>query len=137
MQYARDGGDNRILGGVRVAFPAFARGQELRAVGAARSTRLRAELEGARRRIRIEVETAYEVWQRRLAAVRPFEAEASAGLDDSDALATRSFEVGQVGVAELLIIRRELLETRTAHLDALLEAALARIDLDASAGLLR
>jgi len=35
------------------------------------------------------------------------------------------------------LIRRELLDTRTQYLDALLEAALARIDLDANAGILR
>jgi hypothetical protein len=35
------------------------------------------------------------------------------------------------------LIRREILDTRFQYLDALLEAALARIDLDASAGVLR
>jgi outer membrane protein TolC len=52
-------------------------------------------------------------------------------------LTTRSFEVGQLGLPELLLIRREILDTRFQYLDALLEAALARIDLDASAGVLR
>ena len=36
-----------------------------------------------------------------------------------------------------VMIRREILETRFQYVDALLEAALARIDLDANAGLLR
>ena len=52
-------------------------------------------------------------------------------------LTTRSFEVGQLGLPELLLIRREILDTRSQYLDALLEAALARVDLDASAALLR
>jgi hypothetical protein len=38
---------------------------------------------------------------------------------------------------DLLLIRRETLDTRFQYLDALLEAALARIDLDSSAGVLR
>jgi hypothetical protein len=45
--------------------------------------------------------------------------------------------VGQLGLPELLLIRREILDTRFQYLDTLLEAALARIELDASAGLLR
>ena len=42
-----------------------------------------------------------------------------------------------LGLPELLVLRREILDTRFQYLDALLEAALARIDLDASAALLR
>ena len=38
---------------------------------------------------------------------------------------------------DLLLIRRAIFETRSEYLAALLEAALARIDLDASAGVLR
>jgi cobalt-zinc-cadmium efflux system outer membrane protein len=74
---------------------------------------------------------------RRIAAVRVLEADAIPGLDDNEQLSTRSFEVGQIGLPELLLIRREILDTRSQYLDALLEAALARTDLDASAGVLR
>jgi hypothetical protein len=42
-----------------------------------------------------------------------------------------------LGLPELLLIRRETLETRVQYLDALLDAALARIDLDANAGVLQ
>jgi hypothetical protein len=45
--------------------------------------------------------------------------------------------VGQLGLPELLLIRREILDTRSLYLDALLEAALARVELDASAAVLR
>ena len=71
------------------------------------------------------------------AAVRLLEAEAIPGLDENETLTTRSFDVGQIGLPELLLIRREILDTRFQYLDALLEAALARIDLDASAAILR
>jgi hypothetical protein len=52
-------------------------------------------------------------------------------------LTTRSFDAGQIGLPELLVIRREILDTRAHYLDALLEAALAHIDFESSAGLLR
>jgi len=47
------------------------------------------------------------------------------------------FDVGQLGLPELLLIRREILDIRFQYLDALLEAAIARVDVDASAVMLR
>jgi cobalt-zinc-cadmium efflux system outer membrane protein len=58
-------------------------------------------------------------------------------VNDSLALAARSYDAGQIGLPDLLVLRRELFDARLQHLDALLEAALARIGLDASAGVLR
>jgi outer membrane protein TolC len=49
----------------------------------------------------------------------------------------RSFEVGQIGLPDLLLIRRELLDTRAQYLTTLLEAALARVEIDAAAAVLR
>ncbi len=81
--------------------------------------------------------SAIDAFNLRPAAVRVLEMEAIPGLDENETLTTRSFEVGQLGLPELLLIRREILETRFQYLDALFEAALAKIDLDASAGVLR
>ncbi len=137
MRYSREEGDHIVLGGLRVTLPMFSRGQEQRVVGSARAARLRTELDAARGRIQMEVRTAFEAYNRRLAAVQVLETDAIPGLDENEALTTRSFEVGQLGLPELLLIRREILDTRSQYLDALLEAALARIDLDASAAILR
>ena len=137
VRYAREEGDHIVLGGMTVTLPMFSKGQEQRAVGSARAARLRAELDAARSRVQIEVRAAFDAYNRRLAAVRILETDAIPGLDENERLTTRSFEVGQLGLPELLLIRREILDTRSQYLDALLEAALARIDLDASAGILR
>lgn len=137
VQYSREEGDQIILGGLTITLPTFANGQELRAVGAARAARLGADLAAARTRIQLEVRTAVEAWRERRAAVTFLETDALPGLDESDTLTTRSFDVGQISLTELLLIRREFLDTRFHHLDALLEAALARLDVDASAGILR
>ena len=120
-----------------VTLPMFSKGQEQRAVGSARAARLRAELDAARARVQLEVRAAFEAYDRRLAAVRVLEAEAIPGLDENEQLTTRSFEVGQLGLPDLLLIRRAIFDTRSEYLAALLEAALARIDLDASAAVLR
>ena len=137
VRYAREEGDQIVMGGMTITLPMFSRGQEQRAVGAARAARLRVELEAARSRVQLEVRAAFDSFTRRLAAVRVLEADAIPGLDENEQLTTRSFEVGQIGLPDLLLIRRETLDTRFQHLDALLEAALARIDLDASAAILR
>lgn len=137
VQYSREEGDQIVLGGLTITLPTFTNGQELRAVGAARATRLGADLDAARTRIQLEVRTAVEAWRERRAAVRLLETDALPGLDESDALTTRSFDVGQISLPDLLLIRREFLDTRFHHLDALLEAALARVDVDASAAILR
>lgn len=137
IRYSREEGDQILLGGMTVTLPMFSKGEEQRAIGSARAARLRAELDAARARVQVEVRAAFDAYNRRLTALRVLEADAIPGLDDNEQLTTRSFEVGQLGLPELLLIRREILDTRFQHLDALLEAALARIDLDASAAILR
>jgi cobalt-zinc-cadmium efflux system outer membrane protein len=137
VRYSHEEGDEIVLGGMTVTLPMFSKGQEQRALGSARAARLRAELDAARTRVQIEVRAAFDAYTRRLAAIRTLEADAIPGLDENEQLTTRSFEVGQLGLPDLLLIRRETLDTRFQYLDSLLEAALARIDLDASAGVLR
>jgi cobalt-zinc-cadmium efflux system outer membrane protein len=136
-RYSREEGDQILLGVFTVTLPVFSKGQALSAGGAARAARLRAELAAAKTRVSLEVRSAFDAYTRRLAAVRVLETDALPSLDENDALTTRSFDLGQIGLPELLVIRREILDTRSQHLDALLEAALARIDLDASASILR
>jgi hypothetical protein len=58
-------------------------------------------------------------------------------LKDNDALARRSYEVGQIGLGELLIVLRETAAVRAALLERLADAAEARIELAARAGVLR
>jgi cobalt-zinc-cadmium efflux system outer membrane protein len=137
LRYSREEGDQIVLGAMTLTVPMFSKGQEQRAVSTARASRLRAELSAARARVQQEVRSAFDAYNRRLAAVRVLETDAIAGMDENEQLTTRSFEVGQLGLPELLLIRREILDTRAQHLDALLEAALARTNLDASAAILR
>jgi cobalt-zinc-cadmium efflux system outer membrane protein len=136
-RYEREGDDQIVLGGFTVSLPVFSKGQELRATGMARAARLRAELTAARTRTEIELKTAVASYERRLSAARVLETDALPSLDDNDTLTTRSFDVGQIGLPDVLLIRREALETRLQHLSLLLEAALARVDVDAAAGVLR
>jgi cobalt-zinc-cadmium efflux system outer membrane protein len=137
VRVSQESGDRILLGGLTVTLPVFSKGQDIQAIGAARAARLRASLDAAQTQVRIDVRTAFGAYQRRAAAVRILEADALPGLDENEALTTRSFDVGQLGLPDLLLIRGEIVATRFQYLDALLEAALARVDLDASVGILQ
>jgi cobalt-zinc-cadmium efflux system outer membrane protein len=136
VRYERDEGVNVLWGGLTLSLPLWSRGQEARGVGDARSTRLRAELEALRRTARLEVLSAYDA-SRLLRAARDELAVAAAGLEENEVLARRSYEVGQIGLADWLLVRRETVEARLLHLARRLEAAQAGIELRARAGALR
>ena len=55
---------------------------------------------------------------------------------ENESLARRSYEAGEMALAELLLVRGETLDTRREYLERLLEAALAAVDVEASAGAL-
>lgn len=136
-KYTRDEGDNIVQGGVKITLPVFSRGQELQATSTARAARLRTELESLRRTMRSEVKTAFEIEQFRKATVEEQQKTALPGLEENDELAKRSYEEGELGLAELIFIRRENLEARLLYANSLLEAALADLNLESKAGVLR
>ena len=94
----------------------------------------RARVGAARRGV--ELETALAVHDQRLAAVEELEANALPLLDENESLARRSYEAGEMGLGELLLVRRETLALRRDHLDRLREAAVAAVAVQASAGVL-
>jgi outer membrane protein, heavy metal efflux system len=136
VKFERDEGERVLWAGLTVTLPVFNRGQELEAVSDARAARIRGELEALRRAVRNQVTTAVESYRLRVQAAEELRSTLAA-LDDNEALARRSYEVGQIGLAELLLVRRETVETRLALLDRLLEAVEARAELESRAGVVR
>ena len=137
VRYGREEGADIALGALSVTLPLFAHGQEQRATGAARASRLRFELDAQRRVVRAQVRTAFDIYQHQVAAAEELEREVLPRLDENEALSRRSYEAGQLGLPELLIIRRETLDTRRVHQDRLLDAVLAGVELEAAAGVLQ
>jgi cobalt-zinc-cadmium efflux system outer membrane protein len=132
--FAREERADIVSGGVAISLPLFRRGQEEQAVGRARADSLRARAEALRRAAEAEVRGAFAVYQRRLQAVSELEDAALPAVEDNEALAQKSFEAGEINLGELLLIRREILETRLSHLDLLLSARLAAVELETKAG---
>ena len=133
VRYERDEGDRVWWAGLSITLPVFDRGQQLRAAAHARAERLRLEAEARKRLLQNQLQAALAVHELRLAAARELTANAGT-LSENEALARRSYEVGQIGLAELLLLRRETAEARREWLDSLLELAQARAELDSLAG---
>jgi cobalt-zinc-cadmium efflux system outer membrane protein len=135
--YEREEGADIPHAGVSVSLPVFARGQELRATGAARARRLRLVLEARRRAIEVEVRAAFDAYVRLAEGADLLERRALPLLDDNDALARRGYEAGELSLTDYLVIRRETIGARLEHVERALEAALAGVELAGQAGALR
>jgi outer membrane protein, heavy metal efflux system len=135
--YKRDQGDKVLQGAFSFTLPVFNRGQEVQAAGNARANRLRGELRASQQTVGVEIRTAFEVYQTQVSAAEELERNALPSLEDNETLALRSFEEGEIGLAELLLVRRETFEVRVAYTQRLLEAVVAGIELEASAGVLQ
>ena len=61
-RYKKDAGDNVYQGGVKITLPVFSRGQELRATGSARASRVRLEMEALQNAVQHEVSSAFETY---------------------------------------------------------------------------
>ena len=133
---AREEGAEIVTAGLVVTLPFHNKGQETVAVGTARAAAVRQALDTARTAAAAEVRGLHAALTQRLAAVQELERTALPALDDNESLAQKSFEAGEIDLGELLLIRREILETRLAWLERLLDAALARFELDSAAGAL-
>ena len=135
--YQRDQGANILLGGLSVTLPVFNSGQGLDATTAARARRITLEAQLVRSALEIRVRALWAAHGTQHVALAAFERDALPGLDDSESLARRSYEAGQISLAEWLLLRRELLDTRLSHVDLLFSVALAGTELDSAAGVLR
>jgi outer membrane protein, heavy metal efflux system len=137
FRYGRDEGDKIAKGELSLTLPVFSRGQDLRATGAARATRLRRDLQAGRMAVANEVTTAFDIQKSKSDTAEQLRKDAVQALDENETLALRSFEEGEINLLDLLVIRRDAFETRLLYLSQLLDMKLAAVDLEAKAGVLK
>lgn len=133
----QEGGDRAVIAGFTVTLPRFNSGQEQRASGQARAERLRVELDATRAAATTEVHALQEAYVIRRTAAAAFQQEALPMATENERLAQRSYEEGEMSLADLLVVRRELIDTRLEYLDRLLDAALTAVARDSAAGVLQ
>jgi outer membrane protein, heavy metal efflux system len=135
--YAREAADTIVLGGLTVNFPAFQRGQGTLAAGRARTTRVDLEREIARESALLELRTAHLAYTQRSELVAALARDALPAVVDNESLAQRSYDAGEMSLMDMLLIRRDALDTRTAVIERRLDAARSRVAVDLAAGVLR
>ena len=133
--------DNRqhtILGTLSMTLPIFDHAQGLSAQAEAKAKRATVELAAKKRQVDAELDTAAQVTEKRRAASDAFALEKDAPtFADNVKLAMRGYEAGETSLGEVLLVRRELIDTEGARLDRLLEIRSAEIDLHFVAGAVR
>jgi len=132
--YSKEEGDRVVLGGVGISLPVFNRGQELTAAANARLTRLHAERDALTRTMEAEVRGAVASFDALRAAAAEYQRTVLPLVEENERLALESYEVGQIGLGDLLLVRREALDARRAFIDQLIETRLAEVELRARAG---
>ncbi|WP_242335788.1 TolC family protein [Anaeromyxobacter sp. SG66] len=133
-RYSREEGADIVLGTLTFELPVFNRNQGGRGVASARVARAEAEVAAAERRVREEVRLAVSRLETAAEAAQAFEGEALAGAAANVTLATKAYDAGKIGVAELLLIRRGAVEARREHVEALAELAEAEAELARAMG---
>ncbi|OFW28385.1 MAG: hypothetical protein A3G76_08185 [Acidobacteria bacterium RIFCSPLOWO2_12_FULL_65_11] len=137
LRFEREEGHRAAAAGFSIGLPLFSKGQEQMATGLARASRAELERGVVVTELELRARSAQTVFQMRLAAAEPLQRDVLPGLEENERLARRSFEVGELSLPDLLVIRREFVDTRLQLVDALADAAIASIDLQAAAGVLR
>ncbi len=111
-----------------------ARGQGDAARARARARRATTTLELQTALARTEIDSARMTYEAHVAAVAILERDALPLSLENETSAAAAYKAGKLDLAELLLIRREVLDTRREHLDRLLDAALAATDLWSARG---
>ena len=135
LNYGHESGEPLVQPGLAVTVPLFQHGQESRAVASARHARAVEELERTRNAAAAEVEGLTRAYVAATAAADGLATHAVPLVDESEAMLRESYRSGKIDLPALLVVRRDLLQTRRDHLDRLLDAALAGIDLAVARGL--
>jgi len=132
-----DRGVHTVVGTFGITLPFFENGSGSRAIAKAEEATATLEAGLARSASDAHATAAESASKARTRAISAFEAEATFDLGESLQLVTRSFEAGEIDLAELLVFRKELLETENARIDRQLDARDGEIDALLAKGMLR
>jgi len=111
VEYERESEEQILKGALSIPLPLFQRGSGARTTSSARLRRLESALQAARAAQAIALEAARLQHQKALAASQVLETQALPLLEDSLSLAAKSYAAGELGLSELLLVRRDALET--------------------------
>jgi len=137
VRYSRDEGDHILLGGLTVTLPAFNWGQEPEQAARARQTRIGLEVDALRAEIAAVLHGLVAAYEHRRAALDLVTREVLPALTDNERLALRSYDEGQMPLADVLVIRREVLDARLEAMARRRDVLATRVAIDFESGVLR
>ena len=120
--------------GVSIPLPVFDRKQGERATARAALRRAPIEEKATRWQAEREIRTAFRAYLRARDAVLAFDLDVVGKLDENLKLAKESFQSGKIGLLEFNVVRRNLVETQLAYLEARRDAVEAMLALEQAAG---
>jgi cobalt-zinc-cadmium efflux system outer membrane protein len=133
--YDREEGTDRIFGGqVAISLPLFNRNQGGIAEARAALERSGHERSAFELTVQREVAAAHARLQAAVATTEQLRGQVMGSLEESLGLLERSFSAGKIGAMELLVFRREFVESERDYVGVLADAWRARIELDLAAG---
>lgn len=119
---------------VSVPLPFFRRNDA--AIGRAMTERDRAQLErrAALRDAEAQVRSLWQRFQSVDARLKRLSASVLARLDENLSLSTKAYRAGEIGILQLVVVNRQVLEARRDYLDAVTEWIKTRVALEQAAG---
>lgn len=134
--YRHEEGNDIVQGGVSIPLPFFNPGKGPVQEARARNDRARIDAEARKAAVSSETEGARRAYAAAAESVRLLEKDGLPRQQENEALARESYRAGKINLATLLLVRRDALDTRREHLERLLEAADAGVNLAAAVGTL-
>ena len=135
LSYSTEEGDRIWRVGVSVPVPFFNRNQGERERARATRSRLMAEREALRLAIESELLQALLVYDQARSALQLYDAEVLKAQSESVELLRLGLEAGEVGIPDVIVVQREVIEGREGYLDVRLALAHARAAALAAASL--
>lgn len=123
-----------VVVGLRVEVPLWNRNQGARRAARAALKRSTLEVDAFRTRVEREVRTTLHRYRAAAEAVAAFDQQVLAGLGENLALARETLAAGKLGLLEVNAVRRDLVESQLAYLDATAEAVEAQAALEGARG---
>lgn len=132
---SREEGDEVLRGGVRLPLALFNRNQGNRTTAQVARERAVVEREGLTLTVVTEARSAALAYEQARAALDVYDADVLVALEESAALVQLAAEAGELSIADVLVVQRELVDGFGGYLDARLSLATARARLLAAAAL--
>jgi cobalt-zinc-cadmium efflux system outer membrane protein len=135
VSYGMEEDSHLVMGGIRFALPVFnnQKGQRQRARATAR--RLRTLTDGRKLAIESELRLALVSYEQARGALSIYDAEVLRAQGESLELLQGAFQAGDIGIPNVIVVQREIIESREGYLNVRLALARARAAVFAAAAL--